>query len=116
MRMDSIGYGLRLAAFIVATGVIAAGAFAGDDAKNDKPAENPYAPKKGLSPAELRQFIERMQDAPAPIHERPGYSEGIIEAAERILATKPGGEPRRFALLAQMQALHDSGASGNEES
>jgi thiol-disulfide isomerase/thioredoxin len=116
MRMQSFRHGLRLAVFMLTAALMAFAVFAGDDAKEEKPAENPYAPKKGLSPAELRQFIERMQDAPAPIHERPGYSEGIIEAAERLLATKPEGEPQRFALLAEMQALHDSGASGNEES
>ncbi len=116
MRMQPLRHGLRLAAFMLAVTMMAFAVFAGDDAKEEKPAENPYSPKKGLSPAELRQFIERMQDAPAPIHERSGYSEGIIEAAERILASKPEGEPRRFALLAEMQALHDSGAAGNEES
>jgi thiol-disulfide isomerase/thioredoxin/uncharacterized membrane protein len=116
MRMHRLGRGLLLAGLMLAMNVFAVAVFAGDDAKEEKPAENAYAPKKGLSPAELRQFIERMQDAPAPIHERPGYSEGIIEAAERIMASKPEGEPRRFALLAEMEALHDSGASGNEES
>jgi thiol-disulfide isomerase/thioredoxin len=116
MRMHRLGHGLWLAGLMLAFVVFTVAVFAGDDAKEEKPAENPYAPKRGISPAELRSFIERMQDAPAPIHERPGYSEGIVEAAERILATKPEGEPRRFAILAKLQALHDSGAAGNEES
>src|SRR5215831_1678399 len=88
MRMHRLGHGVWLAGLMLAFGVFAVAVFAGDDAKEEKPAENPYAPKKGISPADLRSFIERMQDAPAPIHERPGYSEGIVEAAERILATK----------------------------
>jgi thiol-disulfide isomerase/thioredoxin len=116
MWTHRLGRGLVQVGLMVAIGLMAAALIAADDPKEDKPAENPYAPKKGLSPAELRQFIERMQDAPAPIHERPGYAEGIIEAAERILAGKPEGEARRFALLAELQALHDSGAAGNEES
>jgi thiol-disulfide isomerase/thioredoxin len=94
--------------------LVASVLIAADDAKEEKPAENPYAPKKGLSPDELRQYIERMQNAPGPIHERTGYAEGIIEAAERILASKAEGEPRRFAISAEFQALHDSGAAGND--
>jgi thiol-disulfide isomerase/thioredoxin len=108
---------LRQLGLAIGIGLVAAVLIAADDAKNEpKPADNPYAPRKGLSPAELRQYIERMQDAPASIHERPGYSEGIIEAAERILASMPEGESRRFAILAELLALHDSGAAGNDES
>jgi thiol-disulfide isomerase/thioredoxin len=100
---------VALGALLVASVLIAA-----DEAKEEKPAENPYAPKKGLSPDELRSFIERMQNAPGPIHERSGYAEGIIEAAERMIASKADGEPRRFAILAEFKALHDSGAAGND--
>jgi thiol-disulfide isomerase/thioredoxin len=116
MRPNRFGIVLRRIGLAVGMLVFTGALVAADDAKEEKPADNPYAPKKGLSAADLRKYIERMQDAPASIHERPGYAEGIIEAAERILATKPEGETRRFAILAEFQALHDFGAAGNDES
>ncbi len=116
MQPLPIGIVLRRIAAALCMSLCAVVLFAADEAKEDKPAANPYAPKKGLSPAELRKYIEKMQDAPASLHERPGYAEGIAEAAERILAGKPEGEPRRFAILAEMLSLHDSGTAGNDDS
>ncbi|HKD35627.1 MAG TPA: TlpA disulfide reductase family protein [Pirellulales bacterium] len=114
--MRFIGLRMAVRRLCVAVGMllVASVLIAADEAKEEKPAENPYAPKKGLSPDELRIYIERMQNAPAPIHERVGYADGIIEAAERIIASKAEGEPRRFAILAEFKGLHDSGSAGND--
>src|SRR5258708_25337710 len=80
---------------------------AAEDAKEDKkPTENVYAPKKGLSPTDLRAYIERMQDAPTSIQERPGFAEGIAEAADRILVAHPDDATRQFATLAKLDSLH----------
>jgi len=87
-----------------------------DRAKADKPPDNPYAPKAGLSPADLRLYIEHLQDSPTSLHERPGFPEGMLEAANRILAAKPDADLRRFALLAKMEAMHQSALNGSEES
>ncbi len=71
-------------------------------------------PKKGLL-RPTAKTTEQRQEAPASIHERPGFAEGIVEAAERLLAGKPDKDVRRLALLAEMEAWHDAGAAGNEE-
>ena len=110
------------AACVIGVGLVAVRLNAADekdDAKQEakdetKPEENVYAPKKGLSPEQLQKFIEQRQEAPASIHERPGFAEGIVEAAERLLAGKPDKDVRRLALLAEMEAWHDAGAAGNE--
>ncbi len=105
---------IRLA-LLIGLGYAAAQLYAADAAKDDaKPAENLYAPKKGLSPAQLQEFIERRQESPAALHERPGFAEGIVEAAERIIAGKPDQAVRRMAILAEFDAWHDAGAAGNE--
>jgi len=87
-------------------------------ADGDKPAktdENPYAPKKSLSPQELRIFIEHLQDAPASLHERPGFADGMAEAADRILAGKPDASTRRFALLAKFEAVHQAAVNDEKD-
>jgi thiol-disulfide isomerase/thioredoxin len=87
-------------------------------ADGDKPAktdENPYAPKKNLSPQELRTFIEHLQDSPTSLHDRPGFAEGMAEAADRILAGKPDASTRRFALLAKFEALHQAAVNDEKE-
>ena len=89
MRTFRFGKMWRRTGVAVAVGLIAVMSVAAGHAKDDKGADNPYAPRKGLSPTELRQFIERMQDAPNSIHERPGYSKGVVQAAEQLLAGKP---------------------------
>ncbi len=101
---------------LLSLGFSAAWLVAAEETKEDKqPTENVYAPKKGLSPAELQKFIERMQDAPASLQERPGFADGIAAAADRILAGKPDRDVRRFAMLAKLDSLHAAGVAGNEE-
>lgn len=96
-----------LAATGLACGLLlTAFAWGADGGKAAKPDDNPYAPKKGLSSQELQKFIEHLQDAPTSLHERPGFAEGMLEAANQILATKPEDRDRRFALLAKFEAMH----------
>ena len=76
---------------------------------------NPYAPRKGLSPEELRKYIEQMQEAPASIHARPGFAEGMLESADKILASNPDAGLRRFALIAKLQALHEAAFNDDEK-
>ena len=76
---------------------------------------NPYAPRKGLSPEELRKYIEQLQEAPASIHARPGFADGMLEAAEKILAAKPDAGLRRYALIVKLQALHEAAFNGDEK-
>ena len=69
------------AAFAISASLLAAVAVLAADAKKPKPDDNPYAPRKDLSPKELREFIEHLQDAPTALHERPGFAQGMREAA-----------------------------------
>ena len=91
--------------------------FAADDT-TDKPAasdsatkekdtkQNPYLPRKGMSVEDLKAYIERMQEAPASIRDRPGFAEGMAVAAQRILDTNPQGSLRTFAVLTLLDSLH----------
>jgi thiol-disulfide isomerase/thioredoxin len=98
---------LLLLAFaaLLCGGVLFAAATAADG-KKPKPDDNPYAPRRDLSPKELHALIEHMQDAPTSLHERPGFAEAMLEAGDRILAAKPDASERRFALLAKFDAMH----------
>jgi thiol-disulfide isomerase/thioredoxin len=78
-------------------------AAASDD---DIPDVNPYAPRPGLSAAELVDFIFDMQDKPKSIQDRPGFAEGIVEAADRILAAETTDKHRATAALAKFEVLH----------
>jgi thiol-disulfide isomerase/thioredoxin len=89
--------------------------WAADDAApankaNDKPAEaaktNPYLPKKGMSVEDLKAYIDRMQEAPETIRNRPGFAEGMAVAAQRILDSDPQGSLRTFAVTQLLDALH----------
>jgi thiol-disulfide isomerase/thioredoxin len=88
------------------------------DDSSDKPAvgnsssketaakENPYLPRKGMSVEDLKAYIERLQEAPASIRDRPGFAEGMAVAAQRILDTDPQGSLRTFAVVTLLDAMH----------
>ncbi len=75
-------------------------------AEDDAAADNPYIPRKGMAVEDLRAYVERMQEAPVSIRNRPGYATGLAIAAERILESEPKGTLRTFAVLALMDSLH----------
>jgi thiol-disulfide isomerase/thioredoxin len=74
----------------------------------DKPAVkvNPYLPRKGMSVEDLHAYIQRLQEAPETIRNRPGFAEGIAVAAQRILDTDPKGTLRTFAVVNLLDALN----------
>src|SRR5262249_20187368 len=92
------------------TKVLAADVAAPENKSNDKKAEpaktNPYLPKKGMSVDDLKAYIERMQEAPETIRNRPGFAEGMAVAAQRILDSDPQGSLRTFAVTQLLDALH----------
>jgi thiol-disulfide isomerase/thioredoxin len=77
-----------------------------DDEDETKPEENPYLPREGLTAEELRDFIDRMQRSPKTVQLRPGFSDAVGVAVDRLLAAKPGDELRAFGLTSKMQSLH----------
>ena len=68
--------------------------------------ENPYVPRKNLSAEDLQAYIERMQDAPVSIRQRPGFGEGMAVAAQRLLDTDPNGTRRTLAVITLLDAYH----------
>ena len=70
------------------------------------PKPNPYLPRKGMPVEDLKAYIERMQEAPASIRDRPGFAEGMAVAAQRILDTNPQGSLRTFAVLTLLDSIH----------
>jgi thiol-disulfide isomerase/thioredoxin len=75
---------------------------------------NPYLPRKGMSAEDLQAYIERMQDAPESIRNRPGFAEGMAAAAQRILDTDPKGSLRTFAVINLMDYLHQQADLEND--
>ena len=66
---------------------------------------------------ELRKYLDRMEDAPASIHHRPGFAEGIVEGADQILAKKPDAAACVASRsITKMAALHESAFDDNEAS
>jgi len=103
---------LATASVLAMTATIRIAARAADDSSGEKkPAEaaakdNPYLPRKGMSVEDLQAYIERMQEAPETIRNRPGFAEGMAVAAQRILDTDPKGNLRTLAVVQLMDALN----------
>src|SRR4051812_26712689 len=68
--------------------------------------ENPYIPRKNMAVEDLQAYIQRLQEAPETIRNRPGFAEGIAVAAQRILDTDPKGSLRTFAIVNLLDALN----------
>lgn len=77
--------------------------------------ENPYLPRDGLSVMELIDFIFTMQDKPKSIQARPGFTEAIAVAADRILAADASDKQRVIAAKAKSEFLHQRACEGDEE-
>ncbi len=75
---------------------------------------NPYAPNEGLSPRELVELIFEMQDKPHSIQRRDGFSQGLVQAADRVLAAETSERYKTIALLAKFEYLHRDASLGDE--
>jgi thiol-disulfide isomerase/thioredoxin len=110
-------FGLRASSILSCIGVLlvsVAFVLAADD---DEPAAegNPYLPREGMNAEELREFIERMHDAPRTVQLQPGFAEGIEVAVDRLLAAKPSDELKAFGIRHKMDVLHKPAAYENDE-
>jgi thiol-disulfide isomerase/thioredoxin len=85
-----------------------------DEASDIDRSVSPYAPRAGLSNAELIDFIFDMQDKPTSIQRRPGFAEAIALAADRILAGQPTDKHCELAAEAKFAALHAAACQGDE--
>lgn len=78
------------------------------------PEDNPYKADAGLSVAELVDFLFDMHDKPNSIRTRPGFTEAICDAADRVLAGKPSEKFHRVAATMKFEYLHRDASLGNE--
>ncbi|MEZ6115086.1 MAG: TlpA disulfide reductase family protein [Pirellulaceae bacterium] len=67
---------------------------------------NPYAPPAGLSAFELLEFIWDMQEKPNSIQQRPGFTDGIVTAANQILDSDAAAKQKQEAILAILKFRH----------
>ncbi|MEQ8788573.1 MAG: TlpA disulfide reductase family protein [Pirellulaceae bacterium] len=85
-------------------------AAAGSD---DLAERNPYLAPPGSSEGELVEYLLDMADKPRVIQERPGFSDAVIEAAERMLAMDAKPNYKRLAILSKLRTLHRLAAFGD---
>jgi thiol-disulfide isomerase/thioredoxin len=77
---------------------------------------NPYSAKPGLSTDKLVLYIEKMLDKPKSIQSRPGFTEAVVDACDRVLAAIPAAkEPEVLtAAEAKFEALHKKACTGDD--
>jgi thiol-disulfide isomerase/thioredoxin len=83
----------------------------------DDPAINPYRAKPGLSPADLVQYVLRMLDKPKTIQTRPGFTEAVADACDRVLSAEPAAKEVDFFIAAEskFQILHKDACAGSDD-
>jgi thiol-disulfide isomerase/thioredoxin len=88
-----------------------------DDDDSEQPVEeiNPYSPDEGLSPFELVDFLFEMKEKPRVIQSRPGFTEAVVEAADRLLTTDASDKFKEVAALTKLEYLHKDARLGDEQ-
>ena len=87
----------------------------------EKPAEspevNPYSAKPDLNASQLETWLEKMLDKPKTIQSRPGFTEAVAEACDRLMKMEP--KPSDSALLlaveTKLHILHQAACNGDEK-
>lgn len=77
--------------------------------------DNPYLAGEDLSPEQLARYLEKMMLKPESIRLRPGFSEAMLEAADRLLEGTDDGQFESQALLAKFATWHLESQAGNKE-
>ena len=90
---------------------------AADDAELERAEArvNPYLPRPGLSEFELINFLFDMQEKSTSIRRRPGFTDAMVEAADRVLATSTEDRYQLIAAEAKFTALHEMACRGSED-
>jgi len=77
---------------------------------------NPYSPEPGLSKLELAQLLLDMRDKPQSIQRRPGFSDGVLQACDRLIELTEGeGRFYEVAVLEKLRTLHSLASFGDEQ-
>jgi thiol-disulfide isomerase/thioredoxin len=110
--------GTTFSMFVTAA-LLAADEPAASAAEDDK--INPYLAKPGLSTKDLVAYIQKMLDRPLAIQTRDGFTAGIVDACDRILAANStAAEPsatdadRLFATQSKLDVLHRDACDGKK--
>ncbi len=78
--------------------------------------KNPYSAPPEASALELAEFLLEMQEKPRTIQGRPGFSEAVVEAADRLIAMPEVKDRyREIAGLAKFWTLHRRASFGDDE-
>lgn len=93
-----------------------------EPAKEEKPAAedpaiNPYAAKPGLNTEQLIAYIQKMLDKPKTIQGRPGFTEAVSDACDRVISADPPAKETEFLVAAEskFEALHKKACGGDAE-
>ena len=83
----------------------------------EDPAINPYAAKPGLNTEQLIAYIQKMLDKPKTIQGRPGFTEAVCDACDRVIAADPPAKETEFLVAAEskFEVLHKKACSGDAE-
>lgn len=80
------------------------------------PDVNPYAPRADLKPLELVEFLDKMLDKPRSIQSRPGFSDAIVMAADRLMASAEATDKYKLiAINAKIDVLHRKALDGDDK-
>jgi thiol-disulfide isomerase/thioredoxin len=89
------------------------------DAEEDedvlKLTENPYLPREDLSDLELLDFLFSMADKPKSIKHRPGYTDAVVVAADRMMKRDTKEKYQVIAAMEKFRVLHWDASFGNEK-
>ena len=76
---------------------------------------NPYLAPPGFSPAQLIDFLFTMEEKPKSIRRRPGFSEAVVDAADRILSANAQERFQLIAVDTKFSVLHETACLGSEQ-
>jgi thiol-disulfide isomerase/thioredoxin len=89
----------------------------GDDKPGDPKSaeENPFSPRKDLDTQELIRLILDMVNERPSIRQQPGFVDGLIEAADRVIASDASPGYKSVAVLSKFKVLHDVSVEGDKQ-
>jgi thiol-disulfide isomerase/thioredoxin len=87
-----------------------------EDAAGEESKVNPYSARPGLSSEKLVAYIEKMLDKPKSIQSRPGFTEAVVEACDRVLMANPATKETEIltAAEAKFEILHKKACTGDD--
>lgn len=76
---------------------------------------NPYSAPRGMTTAQLVDYLFDMEEKPRSIQQRPGFADAVIDAAERLIAKEKSGTYWRLGVLSKFEFLHKKALLDNKQ-